>query len=139
MALRDLTRLGLVYRETPDSGKRFVYRAESDIWLVITRIFREHERERLGAILEQIEHAERLVRPGTRGVQTQEEIFRLDQIRHLVSVGRFAMNLLDAFMERTKVELKAAQKWLSVSERLGGEPLSKIRRAINASRLRKKR
>ena len=60
--------------------------------------------------------------------------FQLEQVHHLVRVGEFIIDLLDAFVDRTRVELKAAQKWLSVSGKLGGEPFSRLRRAINASR-----
>jgi hypothetical protein len=49
------------------------------------------------------------------------------------------LDLADAFVDRTKVEVKAARKWLSVSGRLGGEPLSRLRRRINAVRTEKRR
>lgn len=140
MALKDLLKLGLVYRETGETQRRFYYSAETDIWRVITRLFREHERNRLKTLLTRVEEAEALLQTHVRKYGHDEVgRFQLEQVRHLVGVGQFIIDLLDAFMERTKVELKAAKKFLSVSGRLGGEPFSRLRRAINASRDEKRR
>jgi DNA-binding transcriptional regulator GbsR (MarR family) len=132
MALKELSNLGLVYRETVAGQRRFYYRAETDFWIVATQVYREHTRARLLKLLSKIKEAEGLLAAYESEVNGQA---RLEQIRRLVSAGEFVVDLLDAIMERTKVELKAAQKWLAVSGRIGGEPLSRIRRVINASRL----
>jgi len=140
MTLKELVALGIVYRETIGKDRRFYYRAETDLWIVASRVFRERERKRLRDVLKKIKEAEGLL----ASVQSEEKkdgqnSYLFEQVTHLVSVGEFIVNLLDAVMERTKVEFKAAQKLLSVSGKIGGEPLSRIRRAINASRLVQKR
>ncbi|MCP4605591.1 MAG: hypothetical protein GY847_34560 [Proteobacteria bacterium] len=140
MALKELVNLGLIYRETTKGRRRFYYRAETDLWIVATQVFRKRERKRLESILKQIKQAEKLLATSAEGLENTEEVtYQLEQIRRLASTGEFVIGLLNAVMERTKVELKAAQKWLSVSGRMGGEPLSRIRRAINASRMVRKR
>jgi DNA-binding transcriptional regulator GbsR (MarR family) len=131
-ALRELARWGFIYREASGTDRRFYYRAETDLWLVINKLFRERERRRLSAALEQIAEAEKLLGEG-RHAEGQGS-YRLEQVRRLGNVGAFVISLLDAFMERTRVELKAAQKWLEVAERLGGEPLSRLRRALKGTR-----
>ncbi len=140
MALKDLIELGLVYRETTEGKRRFYYRAETDFWMIATRIFRERERKRLESVLGLIRQAEQILsdNASTSG-NDNDAAYRLEQVRRLAGMGEFVIGLLDAVMERTKVELKAAQKWLSVSEKMGGEPLSRIRRAINANRMVRKR
>jgi len=140
MGLRELTELGLVHRTTPPGERRFYYSAEVEMWSAITRVFRERERARMLDLVERMKQAETLFeRSGEQGGDTAATEYAVERVRHLASVGSFAVDLLDAFMDRTRVELKAAQKWLSVSGRLGGEPLSRLRRKINAVRGDKKR
>jgi DNA-binding transcriptional regulator GbsR (MarR family) len=135
MGLNELIELGLVYRSTPSGERRFFYRAEAELWSVITRIFKERERVRITDWLERIKEAEaQLAELESEDQQDDETRHRLDRVRHLVRVGTFVVDLFDAFVERTRVEIKAAQKWLSVSGKLGGEPLSRLRRRINAAR-----
>jgi DNA-binding transcriptional regulator GbsR (MarR family) len=134
MGLRELMELGLVQRTTPPGERRFYYSAETEMWPAITRVFRERERQRVLSLIERVKEAEALLVEGGG-----DGSYAVERVRHLVSVGSFAVDLLDAFMDRTRVELKAAQKWLSMSGRLGGEPLSRLRRKINAVRKDKTR
>jgi DNA-binding transcriptional regulator GbsR (MarR family) len=135
MGLNELIDLGLVYRSTPSGERRFYYRAEAELWSVITRIFKERERVRIAGWLDRIKEAEAQLGEAEAAGQLDDETrHRLDRVRHLVRVGTFVIDLFDAFVERTRVEIKAAQKWLSVSGKLGGEPLSRLRRRINAAR-----
>jgi DNA-binding transcriptional regulator GbsR (MarR family) len=139
MGLRELMELGLVQRTTPPGERRFFYRAEIEMWPAITRVFRERERARMVSLVEQMKQAEALFDEGADGTDDHAAAYAVERVRHLASVGSFAVDLLDAFMDRTRVELKAAQKWLEMSGRLGGEPLSRLRRRINAVRGDKKR
>ena len=134
MTLNELVEHGLVYRDTRAGQRRFYYRAESDYWIVATRIFHNRTQKRLTAMLKRIKKAERILAAAGPDAAHQHE-----QVRRMVQVGEFIIGLLRAIMERTKVELKAVQKWLIVSEKMGGEPLSRIRRAINASLLERSR
>ncbi len=137
MSLKELVNLGLIYRETIGEARRLYYRAETDLWVIARQIFQERERKRLAYVLDQIKAAEKILAASDRS--DDDTTYRLEQIRRLANLGDFIVGLIDAVMERTKVELKAAQKWLSVSGRMGGEPLSRIRRAINASRMDRRR
>ncbi|MCP4674521.1 MAG: hypothetical protein GY854_03190 [Deltaproteobacteria bacterium] len=140
MALKDLVQLGLIYREATEGTRRFYYRAETDFWMIATHIFRERERKRFESVLDQIRQAEQiLLADASASANDNDAAYRLEQVRRLAGMGEFVIGLLDAVMERTKVELKAAQKWLSVSGKIGGEPLSRIRRAINANRMERRR
>jgi len=134
MGLRELMELGLVHRSTPAGERRFYYSAEDEMWPAITRVFRERERQRMLSVLDRIKEAEALLQDAADQQAEAPPLYALERIRHLVSVGTFVIDLLDAFTDRTRVELKAAQKWLSMSGRLGGEPLSRLRRRINAVR-----
>lgn len=140
MALNDLVGLGLAYRETGEGTRRFLYRAETDLWIIATRIYREKERKKLESLLGKIKEAEQLFSKHSASSGTNRDTeYKLEQVRRLSSLGEFVIGLMDAVMERTSVELKATRKWLSVSGRLGGEPLSRIRRAINASRMERRK
>jgi len=129
-ALNELADLGFVRRESAPGEKRFFYRAETELWPLVARVFRERERARIAEIVEALRAAEAqfagVADPAGRNAR------RAERIRRLVGIGGFALDLLDAITERTKVEMKAAQKWLEVSSRLGGEPLNRLRKRINA-------
>lgn len=134
MALNELVDMGLVTRETQRNERRFYYRCETEMWTLITAMFRRRVRPKVLAILEKVKEAGNLL----EGDESPQAAFALQQMRHLDSLGTFTLDVLDAFTERTKVEVKAAQKWLSVSGKLGGEPLSRLRKRINAARGEKK-
>jgi len=125
-ALNELVDMGFVHRAGAPGERRFFYRAETEMWPLITKLFRERERVRIVEIVDTMRAAEAHFGAAGGGAQ------RVEKARHIISVAVFALDLLDAITERTKVEMKAAQKWLEVSSRLGGEPLNKLRKRINA-------
>lgn len=134
MGLNDLMALGLVRRVGKPGERRMYYRAESELWPALTRIFKEKERSRIAQLLDAIkESRDELASEGARADEV-DTIGLQQRLSHLAEVGDFVLDLLDAFTERTRVEMKAVQKWLSVSGKLGGEPLSRLRRRINAVR-----
>jgi HTH-type transcriptional regulator, glycine betaine synthesis regulator len=135
MVLRDLMKLGLAHREAVPGRRKFHYRAETELWTVITRIFKERERARFASLVGQIKEAEGILAAfGADGNPDARMSYRLGQVHHLVTVGTFVIDLADAFMDRTRTELKAAQKLLSVSGRFGGEAVGRLRRALGAGR-----
>jgi DNA-binding transcriptional regulator GbsR (MarR family) len=144
-ALNELIDLGFVHRSGVPGERRFFYRAETEMWPLITRLFRERERVRIVEILETMRAAEaHFGAAGGDGGQGDGRspgpgALRVEKVRHVISVAAFALDLLDAITERTKVEMKAARKWLEVSSRLGGEPLNRLRKRINAAQLGRKR
>ncbi|MDD5308294.1 MAG: hypothetical protein PHU25_13310 [Deltaproteobacteria bacterium] len=135
MVLRDLMELGLAHREAVPGRRKFHYRAETELWTVITRIFKERERARFASLVGQIKEAEGILTDaaGERGADTRIS-HRLGRVHHLATVGTFVIDLVDAFMDRTRTELKAAQKLLSVSGRFGGEAVGRLRRALRPNR-----
>jgi DNA-binding transcriptional regulator GbsR (MarR family) len=141
MSLKELQDLELVYRELHTGKRRFFYTAESDYWVIATRIYRERERTRLESVLNQIKEAESALEQLYVGEKDDGKLgYQIEQVHKLATMGDFVIGILDAVMERTKVELKAAKKWLTVSGKMmGGEPLSRIRRRLNANRLDRKR
>ncbi len=137
--LRELVDLGLLQRETVPGEKKFYYRAQKEMWLLLTRIFKERERDRVLDTLGKIRDAETVLLNLGDVSDGGDVAHRLEHIQHLMKLGDFVVDVLDALMARTRVEIKAAQKWLSVSGRLGGEPLSRLRKRINAAQNDKKR
>jgi DNA-binding transcriptional regulator GbsR (MarR family) len=138
-ALNELIGLGFVHRSGVPGERRFFYRAETEMWPLITRLFRERERARFVEILETLRAAETQFGAAGGGPRPGPDPERVEKVRHMTGIAAFALDLLDAITERTKVEMKAAQKWLEVSSRLGGEPLNRLRKRINAAQLVRKR
>jgi DNA-binding transcriptional regulator GbsR (MarR family) len=129
MGMNELLAVGLAHREVAPGSRRFAYRAETDLWQIARHLFRNRQRPALLIPLDQIRAVERSL--AVAPCQTEPARFMLERIQTLTRIGSFSLDLLDAFAARTRVELKAARKWLSVSERLGGEPLSRIRKRLN--------
>jgi len=146
-AINELIELGFVHRAGAPGERRFFYRAETEMWPLITRLFRDRGRARIVEIIETMRAAEAHFgtggggpgAPDGRGAAPGQGAQRVEKVRHIVSIAVFVLDLLDAITERTKVEMKAAQKWLEVSSRLGGEPLNRLRKRINAVQLGRKR
>lgn len=130
-ALNELLDLGFAHRVAVPGERRFFYRAETEMWPLVTRLVRERERARIAEIVETMKAAaERFEAAGGGGAAQKAE-----RTRHLLGIGTFAIDVLDALIGRTKVEMLAAQKWLEMSGKLGGEPLTRLRRRINEARL----
>lgn len=135
MALNELMEVGIIHRGAKQKQRCFYYRAETEIWPLVKQIFKKRTRIQIERPIAKLKEA--YIRLQKQNDATQESTppsAHLIQLRHLVDLGDFALVLLEAFMKRTRVEMKAAQKWLSVSEKLGGEPLSRLRRRINLSK-----
>ncbi len=136
MALQELQDLGAVYRETVEGERRYFYRAEHDLWIVITSMYQKHWRIRF----EDMEHTLSSAMSTLSALPDDNNTSHMiDRLRHMLGVVEFVSGVLEAAMARTRVELKAAQKWLSVSEKLGGEPLSRLRKAINTTMVERKK
>jgi DNA-binding transcriptional regulator GbsR (MarR family) len=132
MGLNELLSLEIVHRSVEEGSRRFCYAVESEMWLIIKRIFKNRTRKQLLDPVLRIREAEQAMSADPSNTPSSE--FVLEQVRYLLRLGEFALDLFDAFLERTRVEMKAARKWLSVSGKLGGEPLSRLRRRLNATR-----
>ena len=146
IALNELIDLGFVHRVAVPGERRFFYRAETEMWSLITRLIRERERVRLVEIIDTMRAAEERfgeqgadARPDQRADAAGGDTQRAEKVRHIIGIGTFALDLLDAVTERTKVEMLAAQKWLEMSSKIGGEPLNRLRKRINAVQLSRKR
>jgi HTH-type transcriptional regulator, glycine betaine synthesis regulator len=145
-SLNELIDLGFVHRVAVPGERRFFYRAESEMWPLITRLIRDRERARLVEIIEVMRAAEERfggtgddASPARDGGRASPDGQSAEKVRHLIGIGQFVLDLLDAVTERTKVEMLAAQKWLEMSSKLGGEPLTRLRKRINAVKLGRKR
>ncbi|MBN2527337.1 MAG: hypothetical protein JXR76_13160 [Deltaproteobacteria bacterium] len=131
MAIGELMDVGIIHRGARSRSRRFYYRAETEMWPLVRRIFRERAKNQLARPIAALKESLSMMQATESELGENELNEQLTQLRHLVDLADFAMVLLDAFMERTRVEIKAAQKWLSVSGKLGGEPLSRLRRRLN--------
>ena len=94
--LRELVELGLVQRETVSGEKKFYYRAQKEMWLLLTRIFRERERERVLDTLGKIRDAETVLLNLGEVSDGGDVAHRLEHIQHLMKLGDFVVDVLDA-------------------------------------------
>jgi DNA-binding transcriptional regulator GbsR (MarR family) len=142
MALADLVRFRFVYRHLAPKSRRQTYLAEPDLWVVLRQILTGEGLEHLRAVVASLQVAEALQKDALSHANEESkaaERLRLERLHHLLNVARFVLQTLLAAADRTRVELKAASKILSVTGRIGGEPLHRLRQKINDRHLAKSR
>jgi DNA-binding transcriptional regulator GbsR (MarR family) len=142
MALSDLVRGGFVYKQLSPTSRRQTYLAEPDLWVVLRKLVTGEGLEQLRGVVASVKAAhlaqkEALAAAGE--ASRPGETVRLERLHHLANVAEFVLGTLLAAADRTRLELKAASKILSVTGLIGGEPLARLRQKINARHLARNR
>ncbi|HTM21232.1 MAG TPA: MarR family transcriptional regulator [Kofleriaceae bacterium] len=108
MALADLQQWGVVKKAWVPGERRDYFEAETGIWKMVSRVFRERE---LRQIRESIETFEEVVaeleRTEGRGDDeaNQRTAFALDRLRGLLALARIAAGLLDAVLSGQAIDI----------------------------------
>ena len=134
MGLGELLDIDIILRTLKKGERKFYYESMDELWPVVRKIFNKRTRNYLAAPLQQIAGARNLMVALKGDKENKKVQSELEKISHIIELGDFALDLMDAFTRRTRVEMKAARKWLSVSGRIGGEPLNRLRRRINEAK-----
>ncbi len=115
MALAELEHWAVVRRSRKPGDRREYFEAETDIWKMISRVFRERELIQIERALEVFDRArEQLVRGGAPG-----EHARLAQISErigrLADLARVGKGLLVAIVQQGKADLSPLMRFASAA------------------------
>ncbi len=107
MMLTDLQQWGVVKKTWVPGERREYFEAETSIWKMVSRVFRERELRHIRGAIETFEDViTELERAEGRGPGDQAERtrFALDRLRGLLALARIAANLLEAVLSGEAID-----------------------------------
>lgn len=95
MGLSELQQWGIVDRAVVSGARRRHYKAETDVWGIVRRIFRERELRLVGKARERFQQAVDLL----EAVEdpTEEDLHALERLKNLLGLARLGYNLVETF------------------------------------------
>lgn len=98
MSLQELLQWGVVKRVPPGPNKRRLFTAETDMWAMVARVFRERELRLVERTIEQLEEALTLLDGPGRGRDPQamyRSRFLVTRVRGLLELAKVGKKLID--------------------------------------------
>jgi len=112
MTLADLQQWGVVKKTWVPGERRDYFEAETSIWKMVSRVFRERELRRINEAIETFEEViDELERAEGRGPAAEAErtSFALERLRGLLAIARIGAALLDAVLSGKKIDASPLQ------------------------------
>jgi DNA-binding transcriptional regulator GbsR (MarR family) len=112
MTLAELEHWGVVQRTRKAGDRRDFFSAETDIWKMVSRVWRERELRQIERAMDAFEKARRLVEPLARGpAGTARARFKLERLRTLGSLARLGEALATMALDQGKLDLSPLRVW----------------------------
>jgi DNA-binding MarR family transcriptional regulator len=115
MALTELERWGVVRRRRMPGQRREIFEPETDIWQMVSRVFRERELVQVERALEAFARAEALLdvpaRIGDPGERRQARFSR-ERTARLVELAQLGRSLLRGLVERGRIDMTPLLGWM---------------------------
>lgn len=106
MALAELTQWGVIRRATVHAARKRHYAAETDIWTIVRRIFREREVRLVGRAVERFDAAIQALEAARREDPDDEQVlFMLERLRGLHDLARVGQRILERFADVGRLSL----------------------------------
>jgi HTH-type transcriptional regulator, glycine betaine synthesis regulator len=100
MGLADLKQWGVVDRATVPGDRKRHFRAETDVWGIVRRIFRERELRLVGRAMHRFEEASARIRTALESNPDDEELrFILGRLQGLWSLASIGYRMVETFAE----------------------------------------
>lgn len=119
MAVNELERWGVIKRAIGPVSRREHFEAETHLWKMISRVFRERERVYVENALEQMEQIKQelqeRMRQGTRG-EASVAHYRKERIEMLIQAAQIALRLLDALIATARIDASPLRNFRLVKE-----------------------
>lgn len=115
MTLNDLQLWGVVHQVREPGGRRRLYRPETDIWAMVTRVFRERELRLVRRAIENLEEALTLLehRAGSSDPQVMlRGRFVATRVRLLLDLARTGDRMLERLARSGELDLTPLRGWL---------------------------
>ncbi|MFN7144922.1 MAG: GbsR/MarR family transcriptional regulator [Myxococcota bacterium] len=110
MSLQELLQWGVVKRVPPGPNRRRLFVAETDIWAMVARVFRERELRLIERTIEQLEDAVALLDGAGRGQNPTAMLksrFLVTRVRNLLELAKTGKRLLDGLSRTGSVDFSA--------------------------------
>jgi len=120
MTLHELQLWGVVRRAVEPGSRRKLYEAETDIWQMVTRVFRERELKKVREAIRHLVRALELAEHQARSNQPQAMLrsrFVATRLRSLLDLARTGERMLERLSRSGEVDLAPLRSWLQVLRR----------------------
>jgi len=115
MSLAELEHWAVVRRSRKAGDRREYFEAETDVWKMISRVFRERELIQIERALEVFDRArEQLLRGGAPGEHARLQQIA-DRISRLSDLAKLGKGLLVAIVQQGKVDLSPLMRFASAA------------------------
>lgn len=114
MALQELERWGVVQRHRPPGARKDFFEAETDIWKMVSRVYRERELVQIQLALEAFSKAAMLYDLSSKlGGATERRAgrFARERIENLVELAKIGQNMLRALVDKGRVDFGPLFQW----------------------------
>ncbi|MCB9764162.1 MAG: hypothetical protein H6739_30605 [Alphaproteobacteria bacterium] len=115
MTLSDLQLWGVVHKVRRAGERRRLYKPETDIWSMVTRVFREREQRLVRQSIRNLEDALRLLDEQARTSSPQVMLrgrFVATRVRLLLDLARTGERLLERLARSGELDLSPLRGWL---------------------------
>ena len=117
MTLNELRLWGVVGRDTSSgagSGRRKkLYRAETDIWAMVTRVFKERELKQVHRTVQALEHATSLIEEARAAGEDSERLaFVSARVARLLELARSGERMLARLADTGELSLGVLRGWM---------------------------
>lgn len=120
MTLNELQLWGVIRRAAEPGSRRKLYEAETDIWHMVTRVFRERElkkvREAITHLVRALELAEHQARSSQADAMLRSR-FVATRLRSLLDLARTGERMLERLSRSGEVDLAPLRGWLRALRR----------------------
>lgn len=121
MAVADLQKWGIVERAPKGQARKRHYRAETDVWGIVKRIFRERELRLVGRAVDRFGRAAEVLEASLEAHPEDEDArFMLERVRGLLGLARTGYALVEGFAKVGHLTLEPIRGALSRHGRGGG-------------------
>jgi HTH-type transcriptional regulator, glycine betaine synthesis regulator len=118
--LNELLQWGVVRKELASGGRRRLFVAETDIWMLVARVFRDRELRMVGRSIEQLEAALHLLDHEGRGRDPRsmhQSRFLHTRISGILELARTGHRLIDRFSRTGSANLRPLRDVLAGARR----------------------
>jgi len=116
--LNELLQWGVVRREPAPGGRRRLFVAETDIWMLVARVFRERELRMVGRAVRQLEAALTLLDGEGKGADPRslhQSRYLHTRITKLLELARTGERLIDRFSRTGSANLRPLRDVLAAA------------------------
>lgn len=112
MTLAELEHWGVVHRIRKAGERRDFFAAETDIWKMVTHVWRERELRQIERALDAFERARKLMEPLAKAKGSPRGYrVKLERLRQLAGLARVGEALARAVLEQGKLDLSPLRAW----------------------------